>query len=162
MTAWTVQCNGVAETDALAAAFAGVLAGGVVVGLVGNLGAGKTRFVQGLCAALNVDPAEVTSPTFVLIQEYSGRLPIYHLDTYRLQDADEFDALGVEELFDSDGVCVVEWADRFPECLPVDMVQVSILATGETTRQFQIVGSGQRSESVVERWRAEFLQVGKA
>ncbi|MDA1015841.1 MAG: tRNA (adenosine(37)-N6)-threonylcarbamoyltransferase complex ATPase subunit type 1 TsaE [Planctomycetota bacterium] len=156
MTGWVVQCNSVSETDGLAVALAKVLVGGIVIGLVGNLGSGKTRFVQGLCSALDVDPAEVTSPTFVLIQEYAGRLPIYHLDTYRLHDADEFDALGISELFDSDGVSLVEWADRFPECLPMDVVQVSITAISEQARRFQIVGSGQRSTDLVEKWRAAF------
>ena len=91
---------------------------GEVWALVGDLGAGKTHFVQGVAAGLNA-PGPVTSPTFTLVHEYpGGRLPVYHFDFYRLRTADELLALGWEEYADGDGLTVVEWADKFSELIP--------------------------------------------
>jgi tRNA threonylcarbamoyladenosine biosynthesis protein TsaE len=91
---------------------------GDVLALCGDLGAGKTHFVKGLAIALGSDAA-VTSPTFTLIHEYlGGRLPLYHFDFYRLEDEDEALKIGLDEYLDGDGVCVVEWADKFPDLLP--------------------------------------------
>ena len=91
---------------------------GDVLALAGDLGTGKTQFVKGLVAGLGSDD-EVTSPTFTLIHEYTrGRLPVYHLDFYRLNHRDELRQLGLEDYFNGEGVCVIEWADRFPEILP--------------------------------------------
>ena len=92
--------------------------------LIGTLGAGKTRLVQAVAAAVGVPRANVTSPTFVLVNEYTGgRLPIYHFDTYRLKDDDEFLNLGPDEYFDSNGLTFVEWADRVADLLPADRVR---------------------------------------
>lgn len=156
---WRIDCDGLAATDSLAAALARVVCPGLTIGLVGNLGAGKTRFTQGLCAALGVPVEEVTSPTFVLIQEYDGLLPVFHLDTYRLKDADEFDALGIYEMFESDGIALVEWANRFPECMPADSLWVNIEAIGTNDRQFTINATGPQSRIVLQRWKAEFASL---
>ncbi len=91
---------------------------GDVLALSGELGAGKTHFVKGVAAALGTNAA-VTSPTFTLIHEYpGGRLPVYHFDFYRLEDEDEALKIGLDEYLDGDGVCVIEWADKFPGLLP--------------------------------------------
>jgi tRNA threonylcarbamoyladenosine biosynthesis protein TsaE len=91
---------------------------GDVLALCGNLGAGKTHFVKGLADALGTNTA-VTSPTFTLIHEYlGGRLPLYHFDFYRLEDEDEALKIGLDEYLDGDGICVIEWADKFPGLLP--------------------------------------------
>ncbi len=101
----------------LGAALAEVLPDGTTVALCGTLGAGKTRLVQAIAEAAGVDRRNVLSPTFVLIQEYHGRRTVYHIDAYRLRDADEFLALGPEEYFEGDGLVLVEWADRVePAC----------------------------------------------
>ena len=116
---FTFIANNEHDTERLGAALAGVLPPGTVVGLIGTLGAGKTRLVQAVAAALGVPAGNVTSPTFVLVNEYrGGRLPIYHFDTYRLKDDDEFLDLGPEEYFDSSGLTFVEWADRVADLLP--------------------------------------------
>ncbi len=93
---------------------------GSVIALIGTLGAGKTLWTKGLVAGLG-SSAEVTSPTFALVQEYpGGRLPIFHLDFYRLESAREIIALGWDEYLDAGGIIIAEWGDKFPELLPVD------------------------------------------
>lgn len=128
-----------AETDRLGAAFARALTPGLIVALAGNLGAGKTRFVRAVAAGLGADARLVSSPTFVLIHEYEGHFPIFHVDAYRLKDAGEFFELGGEELFASDGVCFIEWADRIASALPADHLRIEIEPTGETSRRFRMV-----------------------
>jgi tRNA threonylcarbamoyladenosine biosynthesis protein TsaE len=99
-----------AETEQLGRALALVVEPGVVIGLVGTLGAGKTRLVRAMAEALGVDPGAIASPTFVLIHEYAGTLPISHFDAYRLADSDEFDALGASDHWaEGDRLCLVEW-----------------------------------------------------
>jgi tRNA threonylcarbamoyladenosine biosynthesis protein TsaE len=106
------------ETAAVGRDLAGTLAPETTILLFGELGAGKTAFVRGLAEGLGVDPSEVSSPTFTLIQEYrGGRLPLYHVDLYRLNDAREVDDLGLEEIA-SDGVLALEWADKLPRPIP--------------------------------------------
>jgi len=106
------------NTFAVAREIAALLRSGDVIALVGELGAGKTQFVKGLAAGLGYS-GEVTSPTFTLIHEYTGgRMPFYHFDFYRLESEAETVTLNLEEYFDGDGVCVAEWADKFPDLLP--------------------------------------------
>ena len=106
--------------------------------LIGTLGAGKTRLVQAFAAAHGVPREAATSPTFVLVNEYHGRLPIYHFDAYRLRDDDEFIELGPEEYFESNGVTFVEWADRVERCLPREHLEIRCEAVGETERRFTL------------------------
>lgn len=95
------------------------LRGGEVIALTGGLGAGKTHFSKGIARGLGFAGGEVTSPTFSLVQEYrGGRLPVFHFDFYRMESADEVLALGWDEYAEAGGVCVVEWADRFPGLMP--------------------------------------------
>jgi tRNA threonylcarbamoyladenosine biosynthesis protein TsaE len=138
------------DTERLGAALAAALPHGTVVGLIGPLGAGKTRLVQAAAKAVGVPVGTVTSPTFVLVNEYrGGRLPIYHFDTYRLKDEDEFYALGPEEYFDSTGITFVEWADRFLEVLPAERIDVTIEVIGETERRITIRGTSPAMETLV-------------
>jgi len=109
---WNFTARDERETAALGAALGNSLAHGGLVALVGTLGAGKTRLVQSIAVALGADRRLVSSPTFVLIQEYEAALPIFHCDTYRLRNVGEFLDLGIDEIFQSHGVCLIEWADR--------------------------------------------------
>jgi tRNA threonylcarbamoyladenosine biosynthesis protein TsaE len=107
-----------AETSRVAEALAATLPPGSVILLYGELGAGKTAFVRGLATGLGIDPDEVSSPTFTLVQEYrGGRLPLFHADLYRLASAD-VDDLGLEDLGVEDGIVAIEWAERLPRPLP--------------------------------------------
>src|SRR5262249_1516944 len=103
----------------------GLLFSRAVIALIGTLGAGKTYLVRAMAEGLGIpDRRVVSSPTFVLIQEYTGRLPIYHFDAYRLHSAAEFFDLGSAEYFEGDGVCLVEWGDRVLTCLPPERLDI--------------------------------------
>ena len=139
------------ETDRLGQRLADALPAGTVVALVGTLGAGKTRLVQAVATALGVPLDEVTSPTFVLVNEYNGgHLPVYHIDAYRLRDEDEFLELGPEEYFDSAGITFLEWADRVENCLPVDYLRIDIEVVGNTQRQFSLSTTSSELTNVIE------------
>ena len=139
------------DTDALGRMLADAAEPGLVVGLIGPLGAGKTRLVRATAMALGADPSSVSSPTFVLIQEYFGRIPVYHFDTYRLRDVQAFAELGAEEYFSGDGVCFVEWADRVASELPRDVLRIEVIVIAPTARKFCISASGLVSQRVLER-----------
>jgi tRNA threonylcarbamoyladenosine biosynthesis protein TsaE len=122
---------------------------GAVVALIGPLGAGKTYLVRAMAEGLGIaDSRLVNSPTFVLVQEYAARLPIYHFDTYRLRTPAEFFDLGVHEYFEGDGVCFVEWADRVESYLPDEHLRINLEVTGETSRRATIDGRGSRYRSL--------------
>ena len=114
----TFTSNSAEETEAIGRQFATGLGAGDIVALQGELGAGKTHVIKGIVAGLG-SAAAVTSPTFTLVHEYSGgRLPVYHFDFFRLEDARSAARLGLDDYFFGEGVSLVEWADRFPELLP--------------------------------------------
>lgn len=120
----TTISNSAEETHALAGRLAEVLQSGEVVALFGDLGSGKTTFVQGFCAAAGVS-SPVTSPTFTLMHSYRGRQGrIFHFDFYRLESTREAQQLGVEEYFDGSGVCLIEWPERALALLPPKHVQI--------------------------------------
>lgn len=123
---------------------------GAVVALIGPLGAGKTFLVRAIAEGLDIpDSRIVSSPTFVLIQEYAARLPIYHFDAYRLRTVGEFADLGVHEYFAGSGVCLVEWADRVEEVLPAELLRIRLEVTGETSRRITAEARGQRYEQLL-------------
>lgn len=128
-----------------------VLPAGAAVALCGTLGAGKTRLVQAVAAASGVAPKTVVSPTFVLIQEYAGCRPIYHIDAYRVADEDEFLQLGPEEYFEGSGLTFVEWADRVESCMPRDRLEIHIEVTAGDSRRFHIMAVGRGFQAVLER-----------
>ncbi len=124
------------ETAAAGARLAESLQPGAVVLLYGELGAGKTAFTRGLAQGLGVDAGEVTSPTFTLVLEYRGRLPLYHVDLNRLTER-EVDDLGLEELVVGDGVVVIEWADRW-RGRPDDVIEVYLEHVDDERRRVRI------------------------
>lgn len=108
-----------------------LLGSGDVVALNGTLAAGKTTLAKGIALGLDItDP--VTSPTFTLISEYTGRLPVYHMDVYRLDSVEDFINLGAEDMLYGKGVCIVEWSEKVFEVLPTDTIRITITLTDDT------------------------------
>jgi tRNA threonylcarbamoyladenosine biosynthesis protein TsaE len=143
------------DTARLGAAIAEAVPAGTTIGLIGTLGAGKTRLVQAVAASLGIPPSTVTSPTFVLVNEYTGgRVPVYHFDTYRLKDEDEFLELGPDEYFDSSGLAFVEWADRVADWLPAERLEITMEVTGADSRRITIAGTTPQMEAIVARIEA--------
>lgn len=145
------------ETKLAAAALARVVEPGSVVALDGDLGAGKTHFTQGLAAALGVvEP--VTSPTFNLMCAYgSGRIPLYHFDLYRLDDAEQLEDVGFYEFMEGDGVACVEWASKFSDELPDDRLEVYLEVEEGGARLIRARAQGDAGE-LLEAWRAATSQ----
>lgn len=126
-----------ASTKKIAGEFCKKLKAGSIVALVGDLGAGKTTFVQGMALSLGIKKRYyVNSPTFTILNVYEGgSLPLYHFDWYRLRSFEEAADIGVEEYFDSKGISVIEWAEKFPELLPKRVIWVKLEATGKNRRK---------------------------
>ncbi|EGL82981.1 Uncharacterized protein family UPF0079, ATPase [Caldalkalibacillus thermarum TA2.A1] len=137
----------VEQTQALAEALAHKLTGGAVITLSGDLGAGKTSFVQGLARGLGVK-RNVNSPTFTIIKEYQGtQFPLYHIDAYRLED--ETEDFGLEEYVYGDGVTVIEWPERIASHLPEEHLHIRIEKRGETERNIYLIPHGERFVKLV-------------
>jgi tRNA threonylcarbamoyladenosine biosynthesis protein TsaE len=151
-----IELPDIAATQAFGRRLGRRLWPGVVIALIGELGAGKTQLTRAIAEGLGiVDSRVVTSPTFVLVQEYQARLPVYHFDAYRLSTEAEFAELGAHEYFESIGVCLVEWADRVPGCLPADCLRVTLSVTGETSRRAAIEGRGNEYEELIAELRSQ-------
>jgi tRNA threonylcarbamoyladenosine biosynthesis protein TsaE len=118
------------------------LHGGNVIGLRGDLGAGKTTMVKGIAEAFGIEQHRVHSPTFSLIHEYEGRLPIYHMDFYRLGDVNEAIEIGTEEYLYGDGICVIEWAEKIRAILPSQIIRITLENRGSKLRQINITKKG--------------------
>ncbi len=145
---YSFRAQNVQDTDRLGSALARALPHGVVA-LDGPLGAGKTRLVQAVAAACGVDRREVVSPTFVLMHEYQGTRPIYHIDAYRLRDDDEFMQLGADEHFGPPNLVFIEWAGRIERCMPPDRLEIAISVLSDQQREFNFVAHGQAHEQAL-------------
>jgi tRNA threonylcarbamoyladenosine biosynthesis protein TsaE len=147
-----------AQTRRLGARLAAYLHPGDVLALVGDLGSGKTRWIQGVCAGLGVtDP--VISPTFTLVNEYRGLYPVYHIDLYRLADAAETATFGLEDYLYGSGITMIEWADRIKALLPDEYLTVELHHLEETKRRVVLRPHGQRFLALLEAFKqATFAQ----
>lgn len=147
-----VRFDSAKKTQAFAQKVADVLLPGDILLLEGDLGAGKTTFTKGLAQGLGIS-SRIKSPTFMLIREYhEGSLPLYHMDVYRLENGGA-DDLGLEDYFDGDGVCVVEWAHFVKEYLPKNYVTLTISkdAQDDNARIFSFSGVGARGKQLAEK-----------
>jgi tRNA threonylcarbamoyladenosine biosynthesis protein TsaE len=135
----TIDSNSPDDTAQLGERIGRALVAGDVVALTGELGAGKTAFVQGLARGLGVR-GRVASPTFTIVNEHEGAIPLFHVDFYRLEHAAELINIGFDDYFERGGVVVVEWAERYAGSLPVERLDVRIEVTGPESRRFSFGG----------------------
>ena len=146
----TLKTKSPAETKALGEKIGKKLQGGEVIALTGELGAGKTCLTQGLALGLGINPREyVTSPSFTLINEYQGRLPLYHIDLFRLKGRGEVEELGCEEYFCGEGVTVIEWAEKVEDLLPEEYLSIKLIPLGENQRQISLNPLGQHYREIL-------------
>lgn len=148
----TFETSSAEDTRALAASLGRLLHPGDVLCLIGDLGAGKTTFTQGLALGLGLPHDEpVNSPTFTLVAEHpGGRLPLYHFDVYRLPDSSGLYDLAFDEYLDGDGVVVIEWADKIADALPAERIDVALTADGPDRRRLVMAAFGVNAEAVLE------------
>lgn len=147
------------DTRALGDAVASLLKPGDVIALAGELGAGKTTLVQGVARGLGV-ASRVVSPTFTLVREYSGRLPVHHVDVYRLDRIQDVLELGLEEMIDGESVVIVEWGDAIEALLPANKLRIELTVPDESEARLLVLsGSGpewgmrwERLERATEPW----------
>lgn len=133
---WELTVHGVRQTHQLAALLGQAVGPGAVITLDGDLGAGKTTFVRGLAEGMGLDADVVTSPTFTLIHEYNGPVPLYHFDVYRLKVPEEFFGLGAEEYLYGDGVCAIEWGANVRAELPAERLEIELrVADGDQSQR---------------------------
>ena len=124
---------------------------GCVVGLIGDLGAGKTCFVKGVVNGLNDVPiTEVTSPTFTILQAYEGDIPLYHFDAYRLEGVDDLGDIGFEDYVYGQGVSVIEWADKIREIIPEEYLEVKFIYGEGNERVLEFNGIGRKFQKIVQ------------
>ncbi len=126
---------------------------GCVVGLIGDLGAGKTCFVKGVANGLNDVPVtEVTSPTFTILQAYEGDVPLYHFDVYRLEGVNDLGDIGFDDYVYGQGVSVIEWADKIIEALPEERMLIEIKLKADGNRYFKCSVKGEKHEAVLDKF----------
>lgn len=142
------------ETARLGAILGRLLTAGCVVCLIGELGTGKTCLAQGIAAGLEVpQDVYVTSPSFAVVNEYPGRLVLFHVDLYRLEDPAELDGIGFEDILCGDGVVVIEWADKFVEALPKERLEIRLAFLDDEHRAVTLVACGRKADTLLERCR---------
>lgn len=138
---WIILSDSPSRTQEIGRQIGELLAPGTCVALTGQLGAGKTEMVKGIAAGAGVaGDVVVNSPTYVIVNEYPGRVYIHHIDAYRLGGAEELEAIGIDEMLAGEGAVLIEWADRVPEVLPPDCLYISIEHTGGDERHITMRG----------------------
>jgi tRNA threonylcarbamoyladenosine biosynthesis protein TsaE len=140
----TYHTSSAAETIELGRTLALRLKSGDVVAFYGDLGAGKTTMIKGICAGLGVADV-VKSPSFVIASEYVGRLPVYHIDLYRLNESSDFGSIGLDSYLEGDGVCLIEWAERAEKVLPAAVIRIRMSVEG-SCRRIEIDGLNVKCE----------------
>ena len=149
-----IETGEVEQTIDLGSLIGSLLKAGDVVALIGQLGAGKTYLTKGIAEGQGVkDRKEVTSPSYVLIKQYMGRIPIYHFDAYRVKSPDEMYDIDCVGFFWGEGISIIEWADKVMECLPDDFIKITIETVGETSRDIHISYQGEKYRNFMEEFK---------
>lgn len=152
---FVIESGSARETKAWGRRLASLLEGGELLGLIGDLGAGKTCFVKGLARGLSLREEDILSPTFTMIQEHRGRVPLYHIDLYRLETV-TIDDLGLREYLFSDGIAAVEWFERLRESAELDYLAVRISYAGANSRRIEFEASGSRYRKIITKLERRF------
>ena len=143
------------ETKSWGRRLASILEGGELLGLIGDLGAGKTCFIKGLAGGLSLREEDIVSPTFTMIQEHHGRLPLYHIDLYRLEEA-TLDDLGLREYLFSEGIAAVEWFERLRGGAEMDYLAVRISYAGANIRRIEFSAADSRHAQIISKLKRRF------
>lgn len=154
MNAQRILSKSPGETARLGERLAGCLKGGDIICFFGDLGSGKTTLIKGIARGLNVSPAKVNSPTFVLMNAYEGRLPLFHFDFYRLENIQGIGSIGYDEFLYDDGVSVIEWADRLGTFLPEEYLKVELKHKKFDERVVRLSAKGRRYDRIIGKMRA--------
>jgi len=134
----TFETNSPRGTERLGEKLACFLEAGFVVAFYGELGSGKTTMIRSIAGKLGVPAKDVLSPTFTIIHEYSGKIPVYHIDLYRIKKTDELNQIGLLEILYADGICLVEWPEIAENILPERTIKINLERTGERRRKITI------------------------
>jgi tRNA threonylcarbamoyladenosine biosynthesis protein TsaE len=154
---YQITTDSVDETRKLGEIIGAAASAGTVLALSGDLGSGKTSFVQGLARGLGVpDDYYITSPSYTLINEYPGRFPLFHVDLYRLTDSVDIEDIGLYEMLDDDGVVAIEWAERMGENLPPNHVMVQFEIIDDKTRKISIIPTGVKAVDDFRKWNIDW------
>ncbi|MDY7228305.1 tRNA (adenosine(37)-N6)-threonylcarbamoyltransferase complex ATPase subunit type 1 TsaE [Hyalangium rubrum] len=150
----TVRSESPEETHRLGVRLGELLQPGDFVGLIGDLGAGKTHLVRGVAQGAQVPRSEVASPTFAIVYPYNGRIPLHHADLYRIADYDELYATGFLDLLGGESAVLVEWLDRIPEAAPREYLRITLRPSGEDARELHAEAFGPRPAELLTAWLA--------
>jgi len=149
LTTRAIRTESAEETIAVGERLGNRLKPGDVVALSGDLGAGKTTLTRGIAAGMGV-AADIHSPTFTLIHEHPGAIPLYHIDLYRLSNEEEAERIGIDEYIYGDGVTIIEWAQKVKPLLPPDRLDIELKMTGDTDRELVIEARSPRMQALIE------------
>jgi tRNA threonylcarbamoyladenosine biosynthesis protein TsaE len=152
---FVVESNSTRETKMWGRRLGSLLRGGELLAFSGDLGAGKTCFIKGIARGLSLPEQNILSPTFTMIQEHHGRLPLYHIDLYRLDNV-AIDDLGLREYLFSESVAAVEWFERLEGGVEVARLSIKISYTGANSRRIEFISTGDRYSSLIARFRSHF------
>ena len=147
---YQISASSIDQTRRLGQTIGAVLHKRILLAMSGDLGSGKTTFVQGLAKGIGVpDDCYITSPTYTLINEYPGRLPLIHVDLYRISTADEIDDIGLLDIFREHGVTAIEWAEKITDDLPPERIDIVIHVAENETRQIELTAYGSEAQAVI-------------
>jgi len=150
---YTVTTASPAETEKLGRELGSMLRPGTFIALTGELGGGKTCFTRGIVAGIAPESAAmVASPTFAIMNEYAGAVPVFHFDFYRLTNSLEISELGFEDYFQGSGICIAEWAERLEELIPPDHLSINFKYAAQEHREISIEASGPVSSAILEKF----------
>jgi tRNA threonylcarbamoyladenosine biosynthesis protein TsaE len=155
---WKVTSSSPLHTDRLGQAIGSALRGGETLALIGPLGAGKTALVRGIAAGLGAPTTGVSSPTFVFIHEYQGRLPLAHVDLYRLNSTREMESVGLTDYLSGSTVVVIEWADKYMSILPEDHLEIRLRHRTVGSRSISLTAKGPASVTLLAETKQQYLE----